>query len=105
MIPILQVGTPKSRKGEWLALGTAVGAQSQDAPQVRLTTEPMPYTASPCGWLQPSWGSWRGGVGCREGKEQAGFSGWNWGNELSLLGRVDLLLPTTFPNPAQHRLG
>lgn len=32
MIPILQVGTPKSRKGEWLALGPAAGAQSRDTP-------------------------------------------------------------------------
>lgn len=31
IIPILQVGNSQSRKGKWLALGTAVGEQSQDS--------------------------------------------------------------------------
>lgn len=99
------MGTPKSRKGEWLAPDPAVDAQSQDAPPGLPDTRAHALHHCPTwpllvGWLSSSWWPREDGVACRDGKEQAGFSGWSWKNELSLLTQSGSVSSYHIPQPS-----
>lgn len=109
IIPILQLGKLRSRKGKWLALGTAIGEQRQDSPPSLSDhrDHDLPYCAP---WpLLVDGSNLPGGhrgmeLGAETGKSRPAFLAGAWRVSAHCWARVDLLLSATFPYQGQHIL-